>query len=75
MAEFFKFALGWLLFMGIVAAIALVTPKIAPKIEKIAKSMKCKKEIANPYDIGEEPTQITAADTEQDFSCEEENHE
>lgn len=45
MAEFLSFALVWIVFMGIVVAIALITPKLAPKIDGLLKSIKQKKDI------------------------------
>ena len=43
MLEFLKFVIGWLVFMGIIVAIALITPKIAPPVERFFKSFKGKK--------------------------------
>jgi hypothetical protein len=54
MLEFLKFVIGWLVLMGIIVVIALITPKIAPKIDNIFKSFKGKKEIKNPYDVSDE---------------------
>lgn len=54
MTEFLKFAAMWFVFMGIIVVIALITPKIAPKVEKFFKSFKGKKEFKNPYDISDE---------------------
>lgn len=54
MLEFLKFVIGWLVFMGIIVAIALITPKIAPPVERFFKSFKGKKEIKNPYDVSDE---------------------
>lgn len=58
MIEFLKFAAMWLVFMGIIVVIALITPKIAPKVERFFKSFKGKKEFKNPYDINDK-TMVT----------------
>lgn len=62
MLEFLKFVIGWLVFMGIIVAIALITPKIAPPVERFFKSFKGKKEIKNPYDVSDEVPENGAAD-------------
>ncbi|MBE6799307.1 MAG: hypothetical protein E7525_06020 [Ruminococcaceae bacterium] len=62
MIEFLKFAAMWFLFMGIIVVIALITPKIAPAVERFFKSFKGKKEFRSPYDISDEVPENGAAD-------------
>lgn len=67
MIEFLKFAGVWILFMVLVAIICLVTPKIAPPIERLFKSLNPKKSWKNPYDISDD-----LADGEQNNELKEE---
>ena len=48
----------WMSFMAIIAFIAIITPKIAPKIAKYFKSFKSKKVWRNPYDTSDEDSTV-----------------
>lgn len=51
MQQYIEYAVTWFFFMGIIAVICLLVPKIAPKIGKIFKG---KTTFKNPYDFGDE---------------------
>ena len=56
MQQYIEYAVTWFFFMGIIAVICLLVPRIAPKIGKIFKG---KTTFKNPYDFGEESEKDT----------------